>query len=208
MAEPCFWAEESSLQVFAAQRHSIGMYTGGEFGPLPSEVPEGLELVLTPISITDEIVQICWAANRLVVASFDGEISQITLSVPGYPGFVSIEEDWFEIPSLVTGLEAFGTNVLITCDNAIYLYDIASESLRKKLDFGTPAGKPISRNTPDSALIWTNRGVVAFPEFKLLTRETFFVPPGETCTTSVIQYGGVECLIVSTDGLNYNYNVT
>lgn len=205
-ASPCFWAEESPNKVFMAQFDSIQVWNGTIFGPLSTDAM-GLETGTKPMSVPGEIVRVNWVAGRLCVASFSGGFTRLTFSVPGIYGRVSIAEDWIEIPHKVTGLESFGVNLVITCLDSVFLYSVASGELVKKLGYGTPVGRPIARTGPDSALIWTNRGVVSYPEFENKTKDHYLSAPGLGCGTAIVQYEGNEYLVVSNDGLGTNYDV-
>lgn len=202
----CFWAEESPQMVFCAQYDSIQVWSGGSFGPLDTS-DHGLTTGTKPLTIVGDIVRINWIAGKLCVASYLNGFSRITFSVPGMYGRVSIEEDWFEVPHLVTGLEAFGTNLVIACTDAIFLYNVQTGILAKTVEYGTPVGRPIARYKPDKAFIWTTRGVVEYPTWENLTKDVYLTNPGEGCGSAIIQFEGNEYLVVSHDNLGLNYEV-
>lgn len=202
---PCFWAEESPAMVFMAQYDSIQVWQGtGSFIPLPTTAP-GLETGTKPLVIVGEIVRINWVAGRLCVASYLNGFSRLTFSVAGIYGRVPLSEDWFEIPHLVTGLESFATNLVITTTDAIFLYNVQTGILAKTVEYGTPVGRPIARYGADRAFIWTTRGVVTYPEWKNITKDTYLTNPGEGCGSAIIQYEGNEYLLVSHDEMGINY---
>lgn len=202
----CFWAEESGSKVFMAQYDAIYEWDGATFGPLSQE-SYGLDSGTKPLTVPGEIIRLNWISGRLCVASYADGFSRLTFSVAGMYGRQTINEDWFEIPHRVTGLEAYATNLIVTCLDAVFVYNVENGLLYKKLEYGTPVGRPIARAGIDKALIWTNRGVIEYPSFKNLTLDHFSAKPGEGCGSAIIQYEGNEYLIISNDGLGVDYNV-
>ena len=203
--DKCYWAEESSDVVFLAQSDNIQVWNGVAFSPLTADAM-GLSAGLKPLYATGEIVRVNWVAGRLCVVTQSENTSKVYFSVPGMYGMTTIEEDWFEIPHVVTGVESFATNMIISCTNAVFHYNTQTGILTKRLEYGTPFGRPIARVAADKALIWSNRGVIRYPEWDNITLSHFTVPPGEGCATAIMQYAGAEFFLVSHDDAGYNYN--
>lgn len=207
MEDSYFWVEESPSSVLLLSGGGIYRITPGRLLEAVGETPPvGLELVVAPLAI-GTLLATSYILDRLCIASADGAGSCIRLGLPGYPGFESIEPDWFYIPHKVTWMESMESGLLITCEDAIYVYEVASGQLSKRLHYGAPRGRSVAKTSPQTAFMWTTRGVVTYPEFENKTITQYIRAPGISCSTSLVQYRGSEYFVVCMDGDSLSYDV-
>jgi hypothetical protein len=207
-AGPCYWAEESPTQVFVAQGDgNIQEWNGVGFSLLDINA-SGLTAGTKPLAFPGEIIGLGWIAGRLVVCTAVEGFTRVTFSISGVYGRQTLREDWFEIPHRVSFVEAFATNLIVACTDAVFVYNVENGLLIKKLSYGVPLGKPLARYSIDKALLWTTRGLLEYPEFVNKTADRFLSKPGLGCSITTIHFEGNEYAVVGTDGLGINYNVS
>lgn len=125
-------------------------------------------------------------------------------SQPFYHWLFDLQKAHISIPGKVLAMKSVGGALLIGTDSAIYAY---GDGLQLLAGYGVVPGNPITKTAEGTALIYTKRGICAYPPFTNLTEDKALFPIGGQCSTAVVDQGGIKKLVVLTDGTGEAFNV-
>lgn len=156
-------------------------------------------------NVPKDAVAITYHTGKICVVTLTNDsISLVQFSIPTmYHLFDTINEA-FEIPDTITSVASSNGVLVLTGIRSIWTY--ADGALQRLTTYGTPVGKPMTQLPTGELLIWTNRGVCQFPEFKNLTENVFSVPAGFGCATNLFERNGSKYLAIATDDLGQAFN--
>lgn len=125
----------------------------------------------------------------------------MTVIWPSYPLWLELFDyqgtEYFTVPGEVVLFAHLRGGLVLGTKKEIYAY--VDGNLDLLADYGAVDGKPFARTAERSILFWTERGIcTAFP-FKNLTEDRISVPPGDRCTTAVVEMGGFRKFLVYTN---------
>lgn len=134
------------------------------------------------------------------------DYSAVFFSQPFFFHLFNLYEDHLLIPGRVRMLASTDAGLVIGTDRQVLIHT-PEEALVKLAGYGVVRGRPATTLPEGGALFWTERGVCTFPEFKNLTEKAVSLPPGNKCSTALLERGGLSQFIVLSDGLGTAYNV-
>jgi hypothetical protein len=186
---------EANGQVFYFAGDSIGNITniGNLFEPLEPDL-------LQNQSVPDGVEHIAYYDTCAWVSVYDAEhdISYVFYSKPYRWHVFDWYEDRLQVPGHVKLLVGTPTVLVIGTDKAIYLYN--DDSLQKVANYGVQDGWNWAKSEDGYVLINTQKGVCTVEPFKNLTEDKVSLPPGNVCSTAIVEQRGMNQFFVLTDG--------
>jgi hypothetical protein len=160
---------------------------------LSEPFPEGIE-------------QLAWYDTALYVGKcMDDKRSIVWWSKDFKPHLYARDKDYFIVQGQLRALMPTLQGLVVATSEAIYVW--SEGALTPLTSYGTPQGRPITRLPDGSVRIFSNRGVIAFPNFENLTERKVAFPCGSQVSTAIVESDGIQRMVTLSDGLGSTWNV-
>lgn len=167
---------------------------------------------------TEQLVANPFPSDISVLAYFDSCIYAATplatghtllrWSAPFYYHWWDYEGDQMLIPGEIRAMASNGQMLVIGTDSEIY--GLSQEGLARLAPYGVPPGRAFARTAEGVVYMHTYRGVCASPHadgsFVNLTQKKVSLPAGASCSTAIVEQGGIRRFVALTDGSGEAYN--
>jgi hypothetical protein len=154
----------------------------------------------------DGVEQLAWYDSSLYVGKcLDDKRSIVWWSKPYHPHLYARDKDYFIVQGQLRALMPTLQGLVVATSEAIYVW--SEGALTPLTNYGTPPGRPITRLPDGSVRIFSNRGVIAFPNFENLTERKCSFPAGTNVSTAIVESDGIQRMITLSDGLGQVWNV-
>jgi len=109
------------------------------------------------------------------------------------------------VPGEVRDMKPVDAGLIIATDSNIFLYD--GEKLTMLANYGVPKGRSMVITPSHQVKIFSNRGVCEALPFTNLTEDKALFAPGNLVSSALVDQGGIQKLVVLSDGTGVPYNV-
>ena len=155
-------------------------------------------------SYPDNVEIIAWHESRLWISkALPNKSSIIWFSAPFHYHLYNLQADYIIVPGNIRAMVSSGDALIIATDDGIYAYN---DSLVKLADYGVTKGRSMVKTSANEVMIFTKRGVCVGMPFRNITDKKASFPPGEQCSTALVEESGMRKFVALSDGSGDPYN--
>ena len=155
-------------------------------------------------SYPDNIEVIAYHESRLWISkALPNKSSIVWFSAPFHYHLYNLEANYIIVPGHIRAMASASDALIIATNDGIYAYN---DALVKLADYGVPKGRSMTRTTSGEIMIYTNRGVCVGLPFRNVSDKKVLFPPGEQCSTALVEENGMRKFVTLSDGYGTPYN--
>jgi hypothetical protein len=179
---------------------------GGTVYQDASGMPLGIEQAQSSSPFPENTEQIAWYESSLYAGQcLDDKRSIVWWSQSLHPHLFARDSDYFIVQGQLRALMPTLQGLVVATSEAIYVW--SEGALTPLTSYGTPPGRPLARLPDGSVRIFSNRGVICFPNFENLTEKKVSFPAGSQVSTAIVESDGIQRMVTLSDGLGNTWNV-